>query len=144
MWSFVNIVLEQFCDIDDGWQIQAMYLKFCMKLSKSVTDRYKMFHQDLANIGQMQVFEWYTCFKASQVSIHDDHLRWPIISKIPEKNRKKFIDENCSWKSHQLSHMIGINYGVCQEKFPLPPHSNPDYMKNTNSGTKLNFIAHIV
>jgi hypothetical protein len=58
-----------------GWQIkQRIYIKFWVKLGKSTAKTLEMLCEAFGehSLSQTAVFEWYSHFKASQVSVEDD------------------------------------------------------------------------
>jgi hypothetical protein len=68
----------------DGKIEQRVCIKFCMKLAKSTTAILEMLCEAFGEHSSCWtvVFEWHSCFKASQVSAEDDELSGqPSISK---------------------------------------------------------------
>jgi hypothetical protein len=58
----------------DGKIEQCVCVKFCLKLSKSATKTFEIFHEAFGehSSSQRAVSEWHSCFKASRVSVDDD------------------------------------------------------------------------
>lgn len=99
---------------------QRICIKFCVKLGKSATETFKMLRQAFGehSSSRTQVFEWHARFKAGRASVMDDERSGrPVTSKTPENVAKihKLICEDRRRTIHQISHMIGISYGACQE-----------------------------
>ena len=99
---------------------QRACIKFCVELGKSATETLDMLRQAFHDhaLGRTQVFEWHARFKSGRESIEDD-LRSgrPITSKTPENiaKVKELILEDRRQTIHELSTLVGIGYGVCQE-----------------------------
>jgi hypothetical protein len=57
----------------DGKTEQCVCIKSCVKLSTSVTETLEMLREAFGehSLSQTLVFQWHSCFKASQVSIED-------------------------------------------------------------------------
>jgi hypothetical protein len=73
------------------WQ-QCVCIKFCVKLSKSVTKTLEMLREAFGehSLSQTAVFEWHSCFRSGQVSVEDDERSVrPSTSKMAE-NVEKF------------------------------------------------------
>jgi hypothetical protein len=75
----------------DGKIKQRICFKFCVKLSKSVTQTLEMLHKALGehSLSQTAVFQWHSRLKADQVSAEDDRCsECPSTSKTTENVEK--------------------------------------------------------
>jgi hypothetical protein len=66
---------------------QRVCIKFCVKLSKSVTKSLEMLREAFGkhSLSQAVVSEWHSCFKAGRVSVEDDERSGrPSTSKTTE------------------------------------------------------------
>lgn len=99
---------------------QRVCIKFCAKLGKSATDTLGMLRQAFPDnaLGRTQVFEWHARFKSGRESVEDEERPGrPITSKTPEKVERirELIREDRRQTIHEISALVGIGYGVCQE-----------------------------
>jgi hypothetical protein len=98
---------------------QCVYIKFCVKLSKSATKTLEMICEAFGkhSLSWTAVFEWHSCFKTVQVSVEDDkHSGQPSTSKTTDVEKiQELINEDHHRTIHELADAIGISYGVCQE-----------------------------
>jgi hypothetical protein len=83
----------------DGKIEQCVFIKFCMKLSKSATETLEKLHEAFGEhfLSPTAVFEWHSCFKAGRVSAEDDKCSGrPSTSKMTEDAEKilEFINED--------------------------------------------------
>jgi hypothetical protein len=75
----------------DGKIKQCACIKFCVKLSKSTSKTTDMLCEAFGehSLSRTEVFEWHSCFKASQVSAVDDKRSGrPSTSKMIENIEK--------------------------------------------------------
>jgi hypothetical protein len=58
----------------DGKIEQCVCIKFCMKLSKSITETLEILCEGFGEhfLSWAVVFEWHSCFEAGRVSVEDD------------------------------------------------------------------------
>jgi hypothetical protein len=58
----------------DGKIEQCVWIKFCVKLSKSASETLEMLHEAFGehSLSWTVVFEWHSRFKAGRVSVRDD------------------------------------------------------------------------
>jgi hypothetical protein len=104
----------------DGKIEQHVCVKFCMKFSKCTTKTLEMLHGAFGehSLALTAVFEWYSCFKASRVSLEDDECSGrPRTSKTTENVEKiqELIHEDHCQTIHEPTDTTGISYAVCQE-----------------------------
>jgi hypothetical protein len=73
----------------DGKIKQRIYIRFCMKLSKSTAKTLGMLCETLGehSISRTVVFEWHSYFKAGQVSVEDDKVQ----GDQPPAKRQKML-----------------------------------------------------
>jgi hypothetical protein len=114
---FFDFRVSFFCD---GWQIQErLCIKFCVKLCNSITETLEMLREAFGehSLHQTAVFEWYSCFKASQVSAEGDKLSGrpstSNMTKNVEKIRELIHEDRCRI-IRELADTVEISYGVCQ------------------------------
>jgi hypothetical protein len=84
----------------DGKIKQCVCIKFCVKISKSVTETPEMLCEAFGehSLSQTAVFEWHSCFKVGRVSAEDDERSGqPSTSKMTEDVEKirEFIHNDC-------------------------------------------------
>jgi hypothetical protein len=75
----------------DGKIKQRVSIKFCMKLGKFDTKTLEMLREAFGehSLNQTVVYEWNSCFKASQGSVEDDKPSGqPSTSKMTENVEK--------------------------------------------------------
>jgi hypothetical protein len=75
----------------DGKIKQHVCIKFCLKLSKSITETLEMLREAFGehSLGQTAVSEWHSCFKGGRVSVEDDECSGrPGTSKTKENVEK--------------------------------------------------------
>ena len=99
---------------------QRVCIKFCVKLGKSATETFEMLRQAFHDhaLGRTQVFEWHARFKSGRESVEDDERSGrPVTSRTPENVNKisELIHEDRRQTINELSALVGIGYGVCQE-----------------------------
>jgi hypothetical protein len=83
----------------DGRIEQCICMNFCVKLGKSATEIIEMLSEALGehSLSRTAVFEWYSRFKATGVSVEDDEFSGrPSASKTTENVEKI---ENSSMKT---------------------------------------------
>jgi hypothetical protein len=105
-----------------GGKIERVCIKFCVKLSKSPTKTLEMISEVFGehSLSRTVVFEWHSRVKAGRVSVEVDER-----SVRPSKNKKteniekiqEFVHEDHRRTIHELTHTVGISYGVCHEIF---------------------------
>lgn len=99
---------------------QRTCIKFCVKLSKTPSETLEMLRQAYGSdcLSRTSVFEWHSRFKSGRESV-DDNWRSgrPVTSKTDDNVDKvrDVIHEDRRRTIRQISEMIGIGYGVCQE-----------------------------
>ena len=99
---------------------QRVCIKFCVKLGKSATETFDMLRQAFHDhaLGRTQVFGWHARFKSGRESVEDDERSGrPVTSRTPENVNKisELIHEDRRQTINELSALVGIGYGVCQE-----------------------------
>lgn len=85
-----NIVLEQLCDFDDGWQIRAICFRQILRQVRQIllSRPSKMLPQAFIKFNTGS--RWYAYIKTDLVSVqHDETLGRPIKRKTPENTPNK-------------------------------------------------------
>jgi hypothetical protein len=102
----------------DGKIEQRVCIKFCVKLSKSVTETLEMLREAFGEhpVSWTAVFEWHSHFKAGPVSVEDDKRSGqPSTNKMTENEEiLELINEDLRRTIHELADTAGNSYGVCQ------------------------------
>jgi hypothetical protein len=104
----------------DGKIEQLVCIKFCAKLDKCVTETLEMLREAFGehSLSRTAVFEWHSCFKASQVLVEDGKCSGqPSTSKttVNVEKIRELIHENRRRTIHELADNVGMSYGACQE-----------------------------
>ena len=99
---------------------QRVCIKFCAKLGKTPTETFDMLQKAFPEsaLGRTQVFEWHSRFKSGQDSVKDEERSGrPTTSKTPETIARieALIREDRRRTIREISTLVGIGYGVCQE-----------------------------
>jgi hypothetical protein len=75
----------------DGKIEQCVYIKFCVKLSKSATETPEVLREVFGqqSLSWTAIFEWHSCFKAGRVSVeYDEFSGQPSIWDVMEFARR--------------------------------------------------------
>ena len=99
------------------WE-QWICIKFCFKLGKMAEEIHKMLPEAFGNnaLGQMQIYEWFKCFKNRQTVDDVERYLWPSTRTIIESVAKVWEAFLEDWQRtvQVVCNVVRLSYGMCQ------------------------------